>query len=100
MPLCTFYTSSPQALSDGSRFRQSAPFVASRVYPLGTRLRLVNPATGRALTVTVRDRTAPGRMNLDLPRSCFGLLSKGHYLLGVLHLRVRVLSRPPRRTRR
>lgn len=94
MPVCTYYDNDGTRNADGSRYTQSAPFVASRIYPLGTRLRLVNPATGRALVVTVRDRTAPGRTNLDLPRRCFGFLARGGYRLGVLRLRVRVLSRP------
>ena len=94
-PVCTYYEGSPGPLADGTRYSQASPFVASRVYPLGSRLRLTNPKTGRSLVVTVRDRTAPGRTNLDLPKRFWHQLSsRGGYRVGVLHLTVRVLSHP------
>ena len=95
-PVCTYYEGSPGPLADGTRYSQASPFVASRVYPLGSRLRLTNPKTGRSLVVTVRDRTAPGRTNLDLPVRDFRLLASRHgwRAAGIMHLTVRVLSHP------
>ncbi|MDE1965925.1 MAG: septal ring lytic transglycosylase RlpA family protein [Patescibacteria group bacterium] len=44
-------------MSDGKRFEASDPTIAAhRTLPLGTKLKVRNPANGRVLTVIVKDR--------------------------------------------
>lgn len=100
MPVCTYYTGSRGPLSDGSAYHSRGAFVASRAYSLGTRLRLTT-AAGRSIVVTVRDRTAAGRRNLDLPsRTWLTLSGDRGYGRGVLRVRCQVMAKPKKRRRR
>ncbi len=92
MSIATYYTLSRQRCADGSRFNPRAMTCASRVYPLHTRL-LVSRG-GRKIVLTVTDRTAQGRCNLDLTPAAMAHLCPDYKTVGVLRVRIRVLSPP------
>jgi rare lipoprotein A len=50
------YFSEPQRLATGETYDPSALICAHRTLPLGTKLRVSNPKTGRSVVVTVKDR--------------------------------------------
>ena len=69
-------------MKGGGIFRQSNPHVAAtgpRGYPIGTRLRLVNPRNGRVLEVEVRDRGNFSANNLDLSKAGYQQLGFTDY---------------------
>ena len=53
--LASFF-SEPQRLATGEAYDPSALICAHRTLPLGTKLRVSNPKTGRSVVVTVKDR--------------------------------------------
>ncbi len=59
-------------MKGGGIFRSADPTIAAagpRGFAFGTRLRLVNPRSGRTLEVVVRDRGSFGPRHLDLSRA-------------------------------
>jgi rare lipoprotein A len=75
--------------ASGERFDRNAMTLASRHLPFGTRLRVVNPRTGRSAIARVNDR-GPFRRGYtaDLSQGLarrIGLLSSGPVRLEILH---------------
>lgn len=62
--------------ANGERFNQQALTAAHRSLPFGTRLRVVNPSNGRAVTIRVNDDgpAIPGRI-LDLSAGAFARIA-------------------------
>lgn len=81
------YYSSGKLTASGEAFDPDGLTAASRTLPFGSRLEIVNPATGRVVTVRVNDRGpfVKGR-DLDLSRGAAQAL--GMIEAGVASLRV------------
>lgn len=85
--------------ASGERFNPEGLTAAHRTLPLGTRIRVTNPANGRSVVVRVNDRGpfVHGRI-LDLSHGAaraIGLVSRGHG-----RVEIERLGRPSRRDRR
>jgi rare lipoprotein A len=65
--------------ADGKPYKIHQMFVASRTLPFGTTLRITNPANGRTIEASVRDRGphVPGRV-LDLSVAAATALGTKH----------------------
>lgn len=75
--------------ASGERFNRNAMTLASRHLPMGTRVRVVNPATGRAAVARVNDRGPFGHRGYtaDLSQGLarrIGLQSSGRVRLEIL----------------
>lgn len=85
----SFYSSGHRTAS-GERFNPNGFTAASRTLPFGTRLRVINPATGRTVTVRVNDRGPYVRgRGLDLARGAavaLGMVRQGTAVLKVIRL--------------
>ena len=85
------YQASLKGMANGKPFDPSALTCASWAYPLGTRLRVTNTATGASIVVTVADRgpakrlVAQGRV-IDLARAAFEAI--GQTKAGLVPVRV------------
>lgn len=64
-------------MANGKPFNMNAMTAASWNYPLGTKVRVTNAATGEAVTVTITDRGPAKRLNrvIDLSKSAFAKLA-------------------------
>lgn len=88
MSIATFYTHSVNRMSNRHHFNPRAMACASRVYPLHSRLKIV-AANGRRVIVTVTDRTARGRKNVDCTPAAMRCLAGPRYrIIGVLHVHI------------
>lgn len=86
----SFYQHGSRTAS-GEKFNPNGLTAAHRTLPFGTRLKLVNPSNGRAVTVRVNDRGPfiAGR-GLDVSRgaaAALGMLGSGVAMLQVTQLR-------------
>ncbi|MEU8248794.1 septal ring lytic transglycosylase RlpA family protein [Nonomuraea sp. NPDC048916] len=81
-----------QMTANGERFNPSALTAAHKTLPFGSRVRVTNPATGKAVTVRVNDR-GPfiGGRCLDLSEAAFAAI--GNTGAGVMRVTYAVLSR-------
>lgn len=86
----TSFYSSGHLTASGERFDPNGYTAASRTLPFGTRLRLINPATGREVTVRVNDRGPYVRgRGLDLARgaaAALGMIKQGTAILKIMRL--------------
>ena len=78
--LASYYSYDPKTAS-GEKFDPNELTAAHRTLPFGTRVRITNVATGKAVTVRVNDRGpfVPGRV-VDVSRSAaesLGMVGKG-----------------------
>jgi rare lipoprotein A len=78
--------------ANGETFNQNELSAASKTLPLGSRVRVTNPANGRSVVVRINDRGPyVGRRQLDLSRRAAQQL--GMVRRGTARVRVAVLSR-------
>jgi rare lipoprotein A (peptidoglycan hydrolase) len=70
------YYDEPQNTASGEQFNPNAMTAAHRTLPLGTRIKVTNPATGKTVVVRINDRGpyAGGRC-LDLSRAAFAAIA-------------------------
>lgn len=66
-----------QKMANGKKFDENALTCASRLYPLGTVLRVVNIKNGRSVRVVVTDRIGKrfARTRIDLTRAAFARIA-------------------------
>ncbi|MFD0665387.1 septal ring lytic transglycosylase RlpA family protein [Thermocatellispora tengchongensis] len=82
----------PQMTASGERFNPDAMTAAHKSLPLGSRVRVINPSSGRAVTVRINDRGPYiGGRCLDLSRAAFAAI--GDTGAGVMRVRYEVLAR-------
>jgi len=79
--------------ASGARYNKNALSAAHKTLPLGTRVEVTNPRTGKRVVVRINDRGpyVKGRV-IDLSRAAarkLGLISKG-----VMRVKLKVLSLP------
>jgi rare lipoprotein A (peptidoglycan hydrolase) len=88
VPVLTYYHAPARSrLADGQR--PGLHYLASRSLPLGARVRITDPATGRTLVLTVRD-WCPRRGVVDVDERDFArLVGKGWRVRGRAVVRVR-----------
>lgn len=79
------YYDEPQLTASGEQFNPNAMTAAHKTLPLGTRLRVTNPATGASVVVRINDRGPyiSGRC-LDLSRAAFAAI--GNLNAGVMNV--------------
>jgi rare lipoprotein A len=89
--VASFYTKG-QRTASGRRYNPGAMTAAHRSLPFGTKVRVVDRRSGRAVTVTINDRGPfkRGRV-IDLSRAAARMLGMSHR--GVTRVRVTVLDR-------
>lgn len=79
-------------MANGEPFDQDDPTTtASNLFPLGTWLKVTNPANGRSVVVQVRDRGAFSHA-LDLSRAAFAAIADPELM--VIRVRYEVVSGP------
>lgn len=85
------YYYQPQLTASGQLFNPEAYTAAHRSLPMGSRVRVTNPATGRSVVVRINDR-GPSRGNrcLDLARTAFHHIAP--LSAGVVLVRYEVLA--------
>ncbi len=75
----SFYAEQHQGrtMANGRPFNMYAMTAASWYYPLGTRVSVMNAATGRQITVTITDRGPARRLHrvIDLSKGAFAKLA-------------------------
>ncbi|MGQ4576234.1 septal ring lytic transglycosylase RlpA family protein [Dermabacteraceae bacterium P7006] len=82
----------PQPTASGERFNPNAMTAAHKTLPLGTRLRVTNPANGKSVVVRINDRGPYiGGRCLDLSRASFAAI--GNTGSGVMKVRYEILGR-------
>ncbi|HEX4816179.1 MAG TPA: septal ring lytic transglycosylase RlpA family protein [Nonomuraea sp.] len=82
----------PQMTASGERFNPTAMTAAHKTLPLGSRVRVTNPDTGRRVTVRINDRGPyVGGRCLDLSAAAFAAI--GDTGAGVMRVRYEVLAR-------
>jgi rare lipoprotein A len=79
--LASYYSYSGGKLANGGRFEASGLTAAHRTLPFGTRVRVIDPNTGRSVIVTINDRGPFGRgrvidLSLGAART-LGILDRG-----------------------
>ncbi|TDE19181.1 septal ring lytic transglycosylase RlpA family protein [Nonomuraea mesophila] len=86
------YYGDPQMTASGERFDPSAMTAAHKTLPLGSKVRVTNPANGEAVTVRINDRGPYiGGRCLDLSRAAFAAI--GNVSSGVMKGKYQVLAR-------
>ncbi|MEO3890315.1 septal ring lytic transglycosylase RlpA family protein [Nonomuraea sp. B5E05] len=86
------YYGDPQMTASGERFNPSAMTAAHKTLPLGSRVRVTNPASGETVTVRINDRGPYiGGRCLDLSRAAFAAI--GNISAGVMKVKYQVLAR-------
>ncbi|TDD13709.1 septal ring lytic transglycosylase RlpA family protein [Nonomuraea diastatica] len=86
------YYGDPQMTASGERFDPSAMTAAHKTLPLGSKVRVINPANREAVTVRINDRGPYiGGRCLDLSRAAFAAI--GNISAGVMKVRYQVLAR-------
>ncbi|WP_342774797.1 septal ring lytic transglycosylase RlpA family protein [Nonomuraea longispora] len=86
------YYGDPQTTASGERFDPSAMTAAHKTLPLGSKVRVTNPANGEAVTVRINDRGPYiGGRCLDLSRAAFAAI--GNVSSGVMKVKYQVLAR-------
>ncbi|MGQ4535536.1 septal ring lytic transglycosylase RlpA family protein [Dermabacteraceae bacterium P13264] len=82
----------PQPTASGERFNPNAMTAAHKTLPLGTRLRVTNPANGKSVVVRINDRGPYiGGRCLDLSKASFAAI--GNTGSGVMKVRYEILGR-------
>jgi rare lipoprotein A len=85
--------------ASGERFSRHAMTLASRHLPMGTRVRVVNPYTGKAAVARVNDRGPfRGGSTADLSQALarkIGLSSSGKVRLEILRHAPKIAKKPP-----
>ncbi|MEW9553079.1 septal ring lytic transglycosylase RlpA family protein [Nonomuraea sp. NPDC050783] len=82
----------PQMTASGERFNPSALTAAHKTLPLGSRVRVINPRNGKAVTVRINDRGPyVGGRCLDLSAAAFSAI--GNTNAGVMRVKYQVLAR-------
>ncbi|WP_326824473.1 septal ring lytic transglycosylase RlpA family protein [Streptosporangium sp. NBC_01756] len=80
-----------QMTASGERFNPQAMTAAHKTLPLGSKVRVTNPATGESVTVRINDRGPyVGGRCLDLSRAAFSAI--GSTGAGVMRVRYEVLG--------
>ncbi|SDM21959.1 rare lipoprotein A [Nonomuraea maritima] len=86
------YYGEGQMTASGERFNPGAMTAAHRTLPMGSRVRVTNPATGASVTVRINDRGPfVGGRCFDLSEAAFAAI--GNLSAGVMHVRYQVLAR-------
>ncbi|MBB4916252.1 septal ring lytic transglycosylase RlpA family protein [Streptosporangium saharense] len=86
------YYAEGQMTASGERFNPNAMTAAHKTLPMGSRVRVTNPANGESVTVRINDRGPYiGGRCLDLSRAAFSAI--GSINAGVMHVRYEVLAR-------
>ncbi|MET9065974.1 septal ring lytic transglycosylase RlpA family protein [Streptosporangium sandarakinum] len=85
------YYDEPQMTASGERFDPGAMTAAHRTLPLGSKVRVTNPANGESVTVRINDRGPyTGGRCLDLSRAAFSAI--GDTGAGVMRVEYEVLA--------
>ncbi|MFF0312100.1 septal ring lytic transglycosylase RlpA family protein [Streptosporangium sp. NPDC004379] len=85
------YYDEPQMTASGERFDPSAMTAAHKTLPLGSKVRVTNPANGESVTVRINDRGPyTGGRCLDLSRAAFSAI--GDTGAGVMRVKYEVLA--------
>ncbi|MFG1750438.1 septal ring lytic transglycosylase RlpA family protein [Streptosporangium sandarakinum] len=85
------YYDEPQMTASGERFDPDAMTAAHRTLPLGSKVRVTNPANGESVTVRINDRGPyTGGRCLDLSRAAFSAI--GDTGAGVMRVEYEVLA--------
>lgn len=86
------YYGEPQMTASGERFDPSAMTAAHKTLPLGSKVRVTNPASGESVTVRINDRGPfVGGRCLDLSEAAFSAI--GNTGAGVMSVKYEVLAR-------
>ncbi|MFI7537979.1 septal ring lytic transglycosylase RlpA family protein [Streptosporangium sp. NPDC049376] len=86
------YYAEGQMTASGERFNPNAMTAAHKTLPMGSRVRVTNPANGESVTVRINDRGPYiGGRCLDLSRAAFSAI--GSVNAGVMRVRYEVLAR-------
>ncbi|WP_328589749.1 septal ring lytic transglycosylase RlpA family protein, partial [Nonomuraea aridisoli] len=86
------YYGEGQMTASGERFNPSAMTAAHKTLPMGSRVRVTNPANGESVTVRINDRGPfVGGRCLDLSEGAFAAI--GNLSAGVMHVKYQVLAR-------
>ncbi|MFJ2032737.1 septal ring lytic transglycosylase RlpA family protein [Streptosporangium sp. NPDC087985] len=81
----------PQMTASGERFNPQAMTAAHKTLPLGSKVRVTNPATGESVTVRINDRGPyVGGRCLDLSKAAFSAI--GSTGAGVMQVKYEVLG--------
>lgn len=85
------YYGEPQMTASGERFNPSAMTAAHKTLPLGSKVRVTNPANGDSVTVRINDRGPyVGGRCLDLSKAAFEAI--GNTSSGVMRVKYEVLA--------
>ncbi|WP_229811018.1 septal ring lytic transglycosylase RlpA family protein [Streptosporangium pseudovulgare] len=85
------YYDEPQMTASGERFDPNAMTAAHKTLPLGSKVRVTNPANGESVTVRINDRGPyTGGRCLDLSRAAFSAI--GDTGAGVMRVEYEVLA--------
>lgn len=85
------YYGEPQMTASGERFDPSAMTAAHKTLPLGSKVRVTNPANGESVTVRINDRGPfVGGRCLDLSEAAFSAI--GDTGAGVMSVKYEVLA--------
>ncbi|MFD0888122.1 septal ring lytic transglycosylase RlpA family protein, partial [Streptosporangium algeriense] len=86
------YYAEGQMTASGERFNPNAMTAAHKTLPMGSKVRVTNPANGESVTVRINDRGPYiGGRCLDLSRAAFSAI--GSINAGVMRVRYEVLAR-------
>ncbi|WP_236005224.1 septal ring lytic transglycosylase RlpA family protein, partial [Nonomuraea antri] len=86
------YYDEPQMTASGERFNPAAMTAAHKTLPLGSKVRVTNPRSGKVVTVRINDRGPYiGGRCLDLSEAAFSAI--GNTNAGVMTVKYEVLSR-------
>ncbi|MFC4531963.1 septal ring lytic transglycosylase RlpA family protein [Sphaerisporangium dianthi] len=86
------YYDEGQMTASGERFNPNAMTAAHKTLPMGSRVRVTNPGTGKTVTVRINDRGPYiGGRCLDLSRAAFDAI--GNLGTGAMSVRYAVLAR-------
>lgn len=84
-----------QQAADGGTFDKRDYVAAHRTLPLGTRVKVVNPATGKSVVVTIKDRGPhSGKSIIDLSQAAAREL--GQLKDGIFPVKLYVVQESPR----
>jgi len=90
----TWKNGKERLMANGQRFNDNNFTVATRLWPLGTWLRVTNLQNNKVVVVKVTDRIGKrlADVRIDLSKSAFFELSGGHLELGIVPIKVEVVS--------
>jgi rare lipoprotein A (peptidoglycan hydrolase) len=90
----TWKNGKERLMANGQRFNDNNFTVATRLWPLGTWLRVTNLQNNKVVVVKVTDRIGKrfADVRIDLSKSAFYKLTNGHLELGLIPISVEVIK--------